>query len=171
MESDDLSVEAGNPLRADGDALLQPIPCRNPRTAFWLENFFEAAGERVKEVLEEQLPLRIGNVAVTQGGGLGFRRIVHLPVQSAPGAPTTTKNLRVALRSGLVAADEEDVDAVVMPRLLPPDQRGNLDGSTVLETILEDLLQYPPVHFSRVTVVDPDGEWIARVREELLKPR
>lgn len=167
MEPEEVSVEVGDPLRASGRALLQPIPCRDPDRAPWLDDYFEAAGETGVRALEERLPLRIGNVAVTEGGGLGFRRVVHLPVQSAPGAPTTKKNLRVALRSGLVAVDEADVDVVVIPRLVPPDQRDALEGTAVLKIFLEDLLQYPPVHFNRVTIVDTDADWVARVRERL----
>lgn len=167
MEPEDVSVEIGDPLRTSGQALLQPIPCRNPGRAPWLDDYFEAAGETGVRALKERLPLRIGNVAVTEGEGLKFRRIVHLPVQSAPGAPTTKKNLRVALRSGLVAVDEADVDVVVLPRLVPPDQRDALEGSAVLKTLLEDLVQYPPVHFTGVRIVDSDRDWLERVREVL----
>lgn len=164
LEPDEVRAVEGNPLRARGDGLLQPIPCRDPRSAGWLEGCFEAAGSSVVESLEEQLPLRIGSVAATSGGDLPFERIVHLPVQSAPGSPTTEKNLRVALRSGLVAVDRADVGVVVLPRLIPPDQRASMDVDAVLETLLEDLLQYPPAHFSGVRIVDADPDWLERVR-------
>lgn len=153
----------GDPLRARGDGLLQPIPCRDPRSAGWLDAYVEAAGSSVVGSLEEQLPLRIGSVAPTGGGDLAFGRIVHLPVQSAPGSPTTEKNLRVALRSGLVAVDQEDVDVVVMPRLTPPDQRRAMEVEAV-ETLVGDLLQYPPAHFTGVRIVDVDADWLDRVR-------
>lgn len=167
MEPDRIHVESADPLDAPGDGLIHPVPCRDPGGAPWLEDFLEAVGPAIRDQLNEQLPLRIGNVAVTDGGDLAYVRIVHLPVQTAPGVPTTEKNLQVALRSALVAIDETDVDDVVIPSLIPPDQSGSLERDAVAETLIGDLLQYPPAHFVSVTLAGTDPDWTEAIRRVL----
>lgn len=167
MQSSQITVEHTGPTEGRSDALILPIPGDRLSESERLEAFYDAAGEDLLADVLEELPLRPGNVSVTSGGKLNYDRIVHIPVQSAPGVPTTEENLQVGLRSGLVAADEENTRSLTLADIIPADQREEMDYGSVAETLIHDLIQYPPAHFSRLTIVSRDEEWIRQVSEVL----
>lgn len=166
MQSSTLSLERTTAEDFVADTLILPIPGDRLSESEALSEFYGTAGESVLSAVREDLPLRPGNVAVTDGGNLDYERIVHIPVQSAPSVPTTEENLQVGLRSGLVAADEEGTRTVALADLIPADQTEEMDHESVAETILQDLLQYPPAHFSEVTIVSENRKWIEALREQ-----
>lgn len=167
MEPDQIQIIDKLPENHNGDALIRPIPGDRLSESESLEDFYRTAGQEVLSTVTKKLPLRPGNVSVTSGGTLNYDRIVHIPVQSAPGVPTTEENLQVGLRSGLVAADEEGTRTVVLADVIPADQREEMDYDSVAETLIEDLLQYPPAHFVELNVVSRDQNWLEALRRIL----
>ncbi len=146
-----------------GDVLILPTVADRFDTSPFNTSIYEKAGRSVRETFRRNLPLRIGNVAVTEGGALPVDRIVHAPVQTAPDVPTTEENLQIGLRSGLVTADEEDVETILLSPIIPDGGEEALNVSSVAETIVRDLEQYPPVHFERLILFSTDQEWLEAV--------
>lgn len=147
------------------DCLIVPTVADRIEESDFNEGIYEAAGETVRRSYRSDLPLRIGNVSVTGGGKLSVQRIVHVPVQTAPGVPTTPENLQVGLRSGLVTADEEGTRTVLLARPIPDDQLDEFAIDEFAETLYQDLTQYPPAHFEEIILAGQVPAWMEAVKE------
>ncbi|MFB6226962.1 MAG: macro domain-containing protein [bacterium] len=170
MRTKDVEVKQESIGDFGADTLILPIPGDRLSENETLRTVLTEAGQDVLPALENDLPLRPGNVSVTPGGDLNYERIVHIPVQSAPGVPTTEENLQVGLRSGLVAADEEGTRTVALPQIIPEDQRDEVNYESTAETVIRDLLQYPPAHFSQLTLISQDPDWTDALKNQLTEP-
>jgi hypothetical protein len=149
----------------EGDCLLLPTVADRIEESDFNEEIYEAAGETVRKSYRRDLPLRIGNVSVTDGGTLSVSRIIHVPVQTAPGVPTTPENLQVGLRSGLVTADEDGTRTILLARPIPDDQIDEFDVEGFVETLHEDLTQYPPAHFEEIILAGEASVWMEAVKQ------
>lgn len=165
METASLRITDLGPNQLSADALILPTVADRIESSSFHEQYYDRAGPEVLSSFEANLPLRIGNVAVTKGGSLNVETIVHVPVRTAPDVPTTQENLQVGLRSGLVTADEEEVKTVALAALLPEDLLGDFDLESVTGTLRKDLEQYPPRHFSRIKLLTGPAVWNEALRK------
>jgi hypothetical protein len=166
MDSHSISTTVSDPLNESGDVLIHPTTGTDAPDGERLSDFFERAGESVLDQFREDQPIRIGESSVTDGGKLSYETIVHVPIQTAPGVPTTADNIQPATRTALVKADRESVQSVAMPAPLPPEDEP-LDVDAIARTLIEDLRQYPPAHMKQFRLIDPDESWIDRLRSHL----
>lgn len=165
MRTANLIVTDVGPEELSADTLILPTVADRIESSSFNRIFYERAGGEVLAELQTDLPLRIGNVAVTGGGSLSVGTIVHVPVRTAPDVPTTEENLQVGLRSGLVTADEEGVETVALAPILPEDLLDDFDLGTVTDTLREDLEQYPPRHFGEILLLTGSTAWAVALRE------
>jgi O-acetyl-ADP-ribose deacetylase (regulator of RNase III) len=170
METATISIETKSIENIHGDVLILPTVADRIDQSSFNSDLYQKAGETVLEKFRKKLPLRIGNVAVTTGGELPVERIVHIPVQTAPGVPTTEENLQVGLRSGLVTADEEDVVSVLLAPVLPEDLQDEFDLNEVTNILREDLEKYPPRHFKKILLLSGYSAWGEALQETFSSP-
>lgn len=164
MEPSNIRIEATTIHDLEGDALILPSVADRLQESEFHRDIYDSAGNNVVNSFTTDLPLKIGNVSVTEGGNLPVNTIVHVPVQTAPGVPTTEENLQIGLRSGLVTADEEGTTTVLLAKIVPPDQ--DLDLTSVSETFHQDLIQYPPAHFDTIKLFANDPDWTQALKQE-----
>ncbi len=159
-----LEIDTGDPLAVEADGLIHPTTGEEAPRGERLPDFYARAGEEVLESVKAGQPVRIGETIETGGGELPFKTIVHTPVQTGPGAPTTEESLQAALRSGLVMIDKPSVRSVVLPRLIPEVMADEVDYEEAARVVIHDLLQYPPQHLRTAHLVDPDAGWSEALR-------
>jgi len=166
LETGNVRYEESSALNLEEDCLVLPTVADRLDESDFNNNIYEAAGESVRRSFRNDLPLRIGNVSVTGGGKLDVDRVVHVPVQTVPGAPTTAENLQVGLRSGLVTADEQGTNTVLIARPIPGDHIEEFGIDSFVETLHQDLTQYPPAHFERIILCGTNTLWKNCVKQK-----
>lgn len=164
MQTEAISIETSSLRTLEGQTLILPTVADRLQDSTFNRSIYEELSESVIDNYREDLPLKIGNVSVTDGGNLPIDRIVHTPVQTAPGVPTTQENLQIGLRSGLVTADEDGVTSVLLAPIIPDDQRDTLNLADVAEMLRQDLVQYPPAHFKELILYSKDEDWLEAIR-------
>lgn len=165
----DIRFKVGDPLSVEAEGLIHPTTGDGAPEGERLEQFYERAGDSVLESVQQAQPTRIGGTIETDGGNLPFRVIVHIPIRTGPGTPTTRESIQAAFRSGLVVIDREGVQTAVCPRVIPESRE---DPEETMEEyadmVLRDVLQYPPQHLRTLWMVDPDRNWIETLQDRLL---
>jgi hypothetical protein len=164
MQASAISIESSPLSSLDGDILILPTVADRLDDSTFNRSIYRELSESSIGDFREDLPLKIGNVSVTAGEDLPVDRVVHVPVQTAPGVPTTRENLQIGLRSGLVTADEEGVTSVIVAPIIPDNQRENLNLDEVAGMLRQDLVQYPPAHFKALILYSTDQNWLQALR-------
>ncbi len=159
-----ISLDRGDPLESESEGLIHPTVGARFEEGSWVTGVLEGMGQEARMKLADEAPVRVGSTAITGAGELPFETIVHAPVQSGPGTPTTLENLRVGVRTALVMVDEEGIGSATMPKFLPPSGADDLDPEEAAKTLIEDLAHYPATHLNRLRIVTPDERWIEWMR-------
>lgn len=167
MNSPNLKISEKPVHEISADTLILPTVADRLEDSDFHTDLYDRAGEKIVRSYKKKVPLRIGNVAVTGGGKTDVETIVHFPVQTAPDVPSTEENLQIGLRSALVTADEEGVDRLILPRMVPDDQFEEMDLESVAGTLIEDLIKYPPRHFSEIFLVAQNSSWKEILEREI----
>jgi O-acetyl-ADP-ribose deacetylase (regulator of RNase III) len=75
----------------------------------------EKGGDEIEASAVERAPIAIGAATVAPAGRLPSKNVILVPVTSAPGEPTTTEELRRAIRAALVAANVNRLKVIALP--------------------------------------------------------
>jgi len=73
-------------------------------------------GPRVEEECERAGPIKLGEAAVTTGGNLRAIYVIHAASMRL-GGQTTAESLRLAMRHGLLRAEEKTIKSIAFPAI------------------------------------------------------
>lgn len=147
------------------DGLLHPTVGARFKEGIWLDRLLEGLTDSEYGALTQAAPIRVGDAEVTKSKNLNFKNVVHAPVRTGPGTPTTEENLQVGLRTALVSADEEGLGSLTIPRWEPPDGLSEEDREDVVKTLIQDLAHYPANNLSEIIVASTDYQWLEWIRQ------
>ena len=110
-----IRLHCKDPLQEQADVLIHPTCAVEAPEGERFQNFYKQTGENVLTQVQKDQPVRIGEAIITPGGNLSVNQIVHVPVRTGPGVPTTLENIQVAYRTAMVKADEDPHRTVIVP--------------------------------------------------------
>jgi O-acetyl-ADP-ribose deacetylase (regulator of RNase III) len=97
------------------DAVVVPANSQGVMTAGAALAIKQKGGEAIEAAAVARAPIAVGAALLSTAGSLPAKNVIHTPVTSAPGEPTTTEELRRAVRAALVAATVNRLKVIAFP--------------------------------------------------------
>lgn len=110
-----IRVRQGDITTFEGDAIVNAVNDRLQLTVGVAGAVRQAGGAEIQAACDRHGPLRMGEAALTGGGKLRVRHVIHAAVIGD--APVTTDVVRRATESALRLAAEQGVASLAMPIL------------------------------------------------------
>lgn len=147
-----IEVRIGELSEARTDAVLRPVAADWSAVTQATRRLELAAGAAVESHCARLGELPVGSAAITPGGELSARFLVHVVIRSYE-QPVTHAVVMRALQNGLRRIEEWGISSVAMPPL--GTGAGNLDAEDAAEVMLPVLIEAigSSKHLRRVEIV------------------
>ncbi|MGD8726641.1 MAG: macro domain-containing protein [Gemmatimonadales bacterium] len=113
--SSEISVRQGDITTYEGDAIVNAANNRLQLGAGVAGAIRKAGGPSIQEECDRHGPIRVGQAAITGGGNLPVRWVIHAAAMGD--APVSTRSIRESTEASLALAVEHGIERLAFPVL------------------------------------------------------
>ncbi len=166
----EIELLVGDPFAVDAEAVVIPTTTTGALTSYLGKRLLKMGAEDLQHEAMDIAPIAVGAAIVTEGGPLGDKKVIHVPVTLTPADKIGVEGVRRATRASLVAAHHKEFHVVAVPPLCVPGESG-LSVQEVVRAMIDEFRahKYPLPEKVRFVLLDDEMLQAANKIMEVLK--
>ena len=166
----EIELLSGDVLEVEAEAVVVPTTTTGALTSYLGERILRMGGKAIQDEAMDVAPIAIGAAIVTDGGPVGDKKLIHVPVALTPVDKLGIENVRRATKAALVAAHAKEFHVIAMPPLCRPGD-GGMTSQEIARAMIDEIRahKYPLPEKVRYVLLDDEMLQIATRIMETLK--